>query len=113
MNDRLNSFSRWRGERSDDGLAAWTLLTTCTQSSVVGLSWMGLLCNTGAGSGGVAGTNVVARTSFGWRVYAHEIGHTFGAVHDCTSDTCAQNLRRRLNVAFCQRQLVMLEGSLL
>lgn len=70
-----------------------TLLTTCTQSAVVGLSWMGLLCSPGSSGNSVAGTNVVARTSYDWRVYAHEVGHTFGAVHDCTSDTCTQNLQ--------------------
>lgn len=93
MNDRLGSFSSWRGTRAGDNIATWTLLTTCTQSAVVGLSWMGLLCSPGSSGNSVAGTNVVARTSYDWRVYAHEVGHTFGAVHDCTSDTCTQNLQ--------------------
>lgn len=30
----------------------------------------------------------MVRTSTEWQVLAHETGHTFGAVHDCTSSTC-------------------------
>ena len=39
----------------------------------------------------VAGANVVYRTdgAVEWQVIAHETGHTFGAVHDCNSQTCA------------------------
>jgi len=38
----------------------------------------------------VTGANVIAKTSTLWQVFAHESGHTFGAVHDCDSSTCAQ-----------------------
>ncbi|KAG5356812.1 Disintegrin and metalloproteinase domain-containing protein B [Yarrowia sp. C11] len=92
ISDRLSAFSRWRGDRSGDGIAAWTLFTDCSQGSTVGLSWLGVLCGARASQQGntwVAGTNVVARTNLEWKVWAHELGHIFGAVHDCTSQTCS------------------------
>lgn len=92
ISDRLSQFSKWRGDRSGDGIAAWTLLTDCAQGSTVGLSWLGVLCGARASQQGdtwVAGTNVVAKTMQEWKVWAHELGHIFGAVHDCTSQTCS------------------------
>jgi uncharacterized membrane protein YgcG len=95
ISDRLGRFSRWRSSNhANDGLTTWTLMTSCTEAGVVGLSWMGMACQSGEINSDVSGTSVVARTSFGWRVYAHEIGHIFGAVHDCTSDACVQGLDR-------------------
>ncbi|KAI0124484.1 zinc metalloprotease mde10 [Hypoxylon sp. NC0597] len=96
ITDRLNLFSSWRGQFNDTN-AYWTLLSTCNTDAAVGLAWLGQLCSTGSGtqgdsSGGnetIAGANVVVRTSTEWQVFAHETGHTFGAVHDCTSDTCS------------------------
>lgn len=93
IENRLNLFSEWRGQRSNDTLALWTLLTTCETGSSVGLAWLGQLCqgeaNTNSVDGSfVSGANVIARTATEWQVIAHEIGHTMGAVHDCTSDTC-------------------------
>ncbi|KAI9747917.1 MAG: Fructose-bisphosphate aldolase 1, partial [Chaenotheca gracillima] len=96
IQDRLNTFSQWRGTRGDDN-AYWTLLTTCNTGSAVGLSWLGQLCNnkvdnstdTNGSSEMVSGANVVAKTNTEWAVIAHETGHTFGAVHDCTSQTCS------------------------
>ncbi|KAF5023950.1 hypothetical protein F66182_3988 [Fusarium sp. NRRL 66182] len=94
LSDRLNLFSRWRGQFEDTN-AYWTLLSTCNTDSAVGLAWLGQLCRPGASSnagGGqeetVAGANVVVRTSAEWQVFAHETGHTFGAVHDCTESSC-------------------------
>ncbi|KAF2258235.1 zincin [Lojkania enalia] len=91
---RLNLFSQWRGQQ-DDQNSHWTLLSTCNTDSAVGLAWLGQACVTGSqannGSGGaetVSGANVVVRTSTEWQVIAHETGHTFGAVHDCTDTAC-------------------------
>lgn len=95
IQDRLNLFSAWRGQRADTN-AYWTLLSKCATGSAVGLAWLGQVCVTSSqvasstsGNETVSGANVVVRTSTEWQVVAHETGHTFGAVHDCTSSTCA------------------------
>ncbi|KAJ4309331.1 hypothetical protein N0V94_008984 [Neodidymelliopsis sp. IMI 364377] len=90
---RLNLFSAWRGQQKDT-YSHWTLLTKCNTGSAVGLAWLGQACVQGSQSSGnsgetVAGANVVVRTSTEWQVIAHETGHTYGAVHDCTSQACA------------------------
>ena len=93
ITDRLNTFSQWRGSNPDSN-AYWTLLTNCQTGAEVGLSWLGQLCvNDVTNSSGevVSGANVVAKTSTEWQVIAHESGHTFGAVHDCDSQTCASS----------------------
>jgi hypothetical protein len=96
ITQRLNLFSEWRGARGDSN-AYWSLFSTCNTGAEVGLAWLGQLCNSGATnqtdtSGttqSVTGANVVVKTSTEWQVFAHESGHTFGAVHDCDSSTCA------------------------
>ncbi|KAG5982923.1 hypothetical protein E4U55_001123 [Claviceps digitariae] len=95
ISDRLNTFSQWRGDSQDEN-AYWTLFTTCATQTAVGLAWRGMVCRTGAGnskdsSGNnetVAATNVVVRADTEWQIFAHESGHTFGAVHDCVAQTC-------------------------
>ncbi|KAF3177218.1 hypothetical protein TWF225_003021 [Orbilia oligospora] len=91
IEDRLNILSEWRGTKSGDGLAFWTQLTNCPTGASVGLAWLGLLCQSEANrqnTNFVSGANVVARTNQEYKVLAHEVGHTFGAVHDCTSAAC-------------------------
>ncbi|KAG6256070.1 hypothetical protein E4U24_006154 [Claviceps purpurea] len=95
ISDRLNTFSQWRGDSKDDN-AYWTLFTTCATQTAVGLAWRGMACRSGAGnskdsSGNnetVAATNVVVRADTEWQIFAHESGHTFGAVHDCSEQAC-------------------------
>ncbi|KAH0544816.1 hypothetical protein FGG08_001045 [Glutinoglossum americanum] len=73
IQDRLNTFSAWRGTKADDSNAYWTLLTTCNTGSAVGLAWLGQACVADAQSSSgetVSGANVVARTSTEWQVIA-------------------------------------------
>ncbi|ROW04006.1 hypothetical protein VSDG_00785 [Cytospora chrysosperma] len=95
ITDRLNLFSQWRGQHNDTN-AYWSLMSTCSTGSAVGLAWLGQLCTSGVETSTSSGTNesvaaanVVVRTSTEWQVFAHETGHTFGAVHDCTSSACS------------------------
>merc|ERR1712093_258411 len=88
---KLEQFSEWRGQRNDDN-AYWTLMSTCRSGGTVGIAWLGQLCVSnlrGSGQQSVTGSNVVVRTPGEWQVFAHESGHTFGAVHDCDASFCA------------------------
>ena len=106
IGDRLNLFSAWRGTLGGTN-SHWTLLSTCNTDSTIGLAWLGQACvsnavtvnssttgngpTSGSQSETVTGANVVisAPGVNEWQILAHETGHTFGAVHDCDSQTCA------------------------
>ncbi|KAK4655995.1 hypothetical protein QC762_307370 [Podospora pseudocomata] len=93
ITQRLSQFSEWRGRWEGDGNAYWTLLTSCGTDNAVGLAWLGAVCQRGAtqqGNETTAAANVVVRTSTEWLVFAHETGHTFGAVHDCGQGSCSR-----------------------
>ncbi|KAL6405209.1 hypothetical protein AUP68_12053 [Ilyonectria robusta] len=91
VSGRLGLFSNWRGTVRDSN-AAWTLLTTCSAGSTVGMAWINSICRRGSRWGGTAAsTNVVVRTSSEWQVMAHELAHNFGAAHDCTSNDCSSS----------------------
>ncbi|RIB06541.1 Metallo-peptidase family M12-domain-containing protein [Gigaspora rosea] len=97
ISQRLSDFSKWRGTKGDDGAALWHLMSKCNTGTKVGIAWLGQLCQTSAtaqsngectGQAFVSGTGVSTIVKDEWKVVAHEIGHGFGAYHDCTSSTC-------------------------
>ncbi|KAI0063137.1 hypothetical protein BV25DRAFT_1907244 [Artomyces pyxidatus] len=90
LNDRLSLFSQWRGAKGNDGAGLWHLMSNCPTGSEVGIAWLGTLCQqnaTGQGSSIVSGTAVSTAGRTEWQVISHEIGHNFGAIHDC-ADGC-------------------------
>jgi hypothetical protein len=99
INDRLSDFSLWRGKKGDDGAALWHLMTKCSTGVKVGIAWLSQLCETQVSqqiedNGSyewVSGTGVSSITRDEWKVVAHEIGHGFGAIHDCTNYMCPCN----------------------
>ncbi|KAM3588970.1 hypothetical protein VKS41_001400 [Umbelopsis sp. WA50703] len=99
INSRLSDFSIWRGARGNDGAGLWHLMTQCFTGVKVGIAWLSQLCETGASeqleadgsSEWVSGTGVSSITLDEWKVVAHEIGHGFGAIHDCTAQLCPCN----------------------
>ncbi|KAL4254484.1 Zinc metalloprotease [Abortiporus biennis] len=88
LNDRLSLFSDWRGKKGNDGAGLWHLMSGCPTGSEVGIAWLATLCQqTSSGQTGsiVSGTAVSTSGRVEWQVISHEIGHNFGAIHDCES----------------------------
>ncbi|KAG8781977.1 hypothetical protein FRB91_011264 [Serendipita sp. 411] len=103
LNERLSLFSAWRGQKfnalndpTTDPTGLWHLMSGCPSGTEVGVAWLGTVCvKTASGNAPsvVSGTGVSTAGRTEWQVIAHEIGHNFGAIHDCTngcslSDSC-------------------------
>ncbi|KAF9582642.1 hypothetical protein BGW38_010939 [Lunasporangiospora selenospora] len=97
IESRLSDFSYWRGQgnRTNDGAGLWHLMTKCNSGAVVGIAWTKALCQMKMREqrekGQVqyaTGTGVSSASKTEWLVIAHEIGHGFGAIHDCNQQTC-------------------------
>ncbi|CDO74813.1 hypothetical protein BN946_scf185001.g61 [Trametes cinnabarina] len=91
LNDRLSLFSQWRGDKGNDSAGLWHLMSGCPTGSEVGIAWLATLCQQTASGNApsvVSGTAVSTAGRTEWQVIAHEIGHNFGAIHDC-ADGCS------------------------
>ncbi|KAI8849148.1 Metallo-peptidase family M12B Reprolysin-like-domain-containing protein [Chytridium lagenaria] len=106
INERLSDFSNWRGNypgAGADNAGLWHLMTGCsstTSGQAVGVAWLKTTCTRDSKqqraqlSTGetvteyVSGTGVSSRVPSEWKVVAHEVGHNFGANHDCDATTC-------------------------
>ncbi|KAI8064518.1 Metallo-peptidase family M12-domain-containing protein [Gongronella butleri] len=97
ISNRLSDFSFWRGQRGDDQASLWHLMTQCATGVKVGIAWLSQLCEFQASQqiedngsyDWVSGTGVSSIVRDEWKVVAHEVGHGFGAIHDCTPQTCS------------------------
>eukprot|EP00455_Lapot_gusevi_P043586 TRINITY_DN531_c0_g1_i5.p1 TRINITY_DN531_c0_g1~~TRINITY_DN531_c0_g1_i5.p1 ORF type:complete len:1022 (-),score=341.48 TRINITY_DN531_c0_g1_i5:177-3242(-) len=73
---KLDNYRTWRANNKPE--ASWHLMTNCfPPPGTVGLAYVGVMCNM-AYSAGWSNYLASSRT---WSVFAHEMGHNFGAGH--------------------------------
>lgn len=94
LDKRLSWFSEWRSTQPKDS-AIYHLVSGCSNSGeVVGIAWLNQVCQMNAirnklNGDIVSGTSITVLIPNHFATIAHEIGHNFGAVHDCASDLCS------------------------
>ncbi|THU87752.1 zinc metalloprotease [Dendrothele bispora CBS 962.96] len=112
LDNRLSLFSQWRGAKGNDSVGLWHLMSGCPTGTEVGIAWLGTLCKqdtSGSGNSISSGTGVSTSGMTEWQVVSHEIGHNFGAIHDCTDgcsngDSCCPLTTSSCNA---QKQFIM------
>ena len=108
--NRLSDFATWRGARKDT-VDVWHLYSTCSSDSKVGLAWPSSVCYQGTqiatGNYNYSGVSISTRQQSSWKVFAHEIGHNFGAIHDCLAPTCDNTCHACSPNCDCNSQFVM------
>ncbi|KAK9847145.1 uncharacterized protein MYU51_020427 [Penicillium brevicompactum] len=95
--DRLGNFSIWRATRADEN-AFWTLITGCSGAGI-GVAWVGQLCNTDYDQSHGTGANVVVGMGQAWQIFAHEAGHTLGAII-CMLRVLENDMQRRREIPY-------------
>eukprot|EP00158_Paraphelidium_tribonemae_P008040 Partr_v1_DN28444_c0_g1_i7_m42169 putative Disintegrin len=110
ITNRLSDFSKWRGTELDDGAGLWHLMSNCSTGATIGIAWLNMVCQSGffdqtssAGTEYVSGTGVSTFSNAEFMTIAHEMGHNFGASHDCTTASCSTcgNLNSCSNCCAC------------
>ncbi|KAI0244162.1 hypothetical protein L0F63_000736 [Massospora cicadina] len=98
LSDRLGDFAVWASQSKHPDDTLWHLVTNCPSDRSVGLAYKGALCNrlergllkSNRRESANLAVAVSSITLEPWKVIAHEIGHNFGADHDCDEVLCSE-----------------------